>query len=124
MPATAANIAYVMDGARRSALYTSSARKTDYGNLARDTKDEPFDSFFDSVSDAQTMLNARGNLLCRHARRFDARIQGVMSLDLSGALPAATVVDDGLAVSMACAVVGFVEDFNTEQTSLALWGVY
>lgn len=127
MPATSARIAYISEIARRSAVFTSSAMATAYGSMARDTKDEPVESFFDAVADAQTFVDERGAVLGKHARFFEVDVDGLLeTLDLSQSIPAAAITDDTLVLSdFAAAVVGIAAlNYETRTTTLLCWGVY
>lgn len=126
MPATAERAAFVAEQFR-SATWESQQVKDLYGRVARDTKDEPYESFFDDPLDAQKMLNERGLLIGSHARRFRTTIGKVLlesDLDLSQAVPSATIIDDDLVANMTAAIVAVESiDLDDEKTVLNLWGV-
>lgn len=127
MPATPARIAFVTQAAR-SVVWTDAAVKTRYGAAARDTKDEPVETFFDSTADAQTYANQRGALLGGNARRFLVTVTGILSftgaLDYSQSLPGVKIVDDEKLANLNAVITGVPSlDYQTGRTTLACWGL-
>lgn len=126
MPATPERIAFI-EQPYRSAVWESEDVRTWYGKVARDTKDEPFTSFFDEVTDAQRYVNERGFLLGSHARRFRTTIDGILledQIDLSQTMPGVQLIDDELVADMIAAVAAIESvDFDNERTILNTWGL-
>lgn len=125
MTATAARIAFVLE-ATRNVVASDTAVKTRYGELARDTGDEPVETFFDSTADAQAMANERMALLKADRRRFRQEVRGVLSftgsLDYSQTTPAATVIDDERSASHNAAIVELSISYGEGKTALQTWG--
>jgi hypothetical protein len=124
MPATATRIGFVTQ-ATRNVVASDSAVTTKYGALARDTRDEPIESFFDDTADAQAMLDERFALLKADRRRFQVALSGVetgLALDYSQAAPAATLIDAERAMNGACAIVEIGVDFGANKSILTVWG--
>lgn len=125
MVATSARIGFVTQE-WRSVASSDAAVKGRYGELARDTEDEPVESFFDSTADAQAMNDARLVLLKGDRRRFRIDASGAQSF--TGALaftqvtPTATVIDDERAASFAAAIVEVTVDLAGEKTTFTNWG--
>ena len=126
MPATPARAAFVSEE-YRSATWTNDGNRTLYGKVARDTLDQPVDTFFDDISAVQTMVNERGALIGQHARAF--RVAIGVGVDIEGALaiddvlPCATVKSNDLVANMTCAVVAIESyDTGTGQAVVAVWG--
>ena len=117
MPATPARIAFVRQEFR-SYVWSDAGVQTLYGKVARDTGDQPIDTWFDDMT----------ALLGRHARAFRTKVDELVDLDgafaMTQALPGAQMVDGELFANLACAVVS-IESYDTgaEQTTLATWGV-
>lgn len=125
MPATAIRAAFIAQEFRSAVAGPDSGVVTKYGDKARDTRDEPIPTSFDTVSDGLAMATERLTLLKADRRRFKADIQGEatgLALDYSQVTPAVTFNDTERLASIDCAVVGVTIDFNTETTSLELWG--
>lgn len=125
MPATSARAAFIQTAFRSVVAGPDSAVVTKYGGKARDTKDSPIETFFDTESDAQAMVNERLTLLKADRRRFKADIQGEatgLALNPTQTTPAVTLIDDERMANFAGAVVGITIDFAKEKTSLEIWG--
>jgi hypothetical protein len=125
MVATPARIAFVTQEFR-TVVASDAAVKTKYGDKARDTKEQPFETFFDSTSDAQTMANERLALLKADRRRFRQDVRGVLSftdaLAFTQKTPAATVIDDERAANHAAAIVEVSVSYGDNKTTLQTWG--
>lgn len=126
MPASTARIAFVGQQFR-SVVASDSAIKTRYGPSARDTADEPVETFFDSTNDAQAVVNERLTLLKGDRRKFNVSVARV--LDFSGGLsflqtvPTATLIDREKSANFSVGIVGIPSlDLETEATSLSVWG--
>jgi hypothetical protein len=126
MPATPERAAFVAQGFR-SAVWSNSTIRDMYGKVARDTGDQPIETYFDDMSAVQAMVNERGALLGGHARAFKVRIGALLDLegdlDMATVLPAAHLTADELVADLACAVAA-VDSYDTGngQTTLTLWG--
>ncbi len=126
MPALPARIAFVTQSAR-SYVANDAAIVTRYGTAARDTKDEPVETFFESMSDVASIADARLVLLKADRRKFDIQANGVLAftggLDFTQVVPAASVIDtEKGAAGLACAIVAVEVDYETEATNLTVWG--
>jgi hypothetical protein len=125
MTATPARIGFITQ-ATRSVVASDTAVKTKYGELARDTKDEPVETYFDSVVDAQLVATERLTLLKADRRRFKQTVRGV--LDLAGSfsfaqvLPTVTVIDDERQANLPALVVDIAIDPLNERTDVICWG--
>lgn len=123
MPATPSRAAFVLSDFRR-ATATSSTPKTRYGDLARESED-PVETFFDSVADAQVIANARIALLSAERRRFRAQCRDlgdVIGLSYAGSIPVATYVDTDRDANRPMLVSEVTFDLSREQASFTLWG--
>lgn len=125
MPATAARIGFITQEFRNVAA-SDAAVKTLYGELARDTGEDPVETFFDSTADAQAMADERLVLLKADRRRFRMEAKGVQSftgtLDFSQVTPAATVIDDERAANHSAAIVEVSVDLGGDKTTFVTWG--
>lgn len=123
MPATPSRAAFVQSEFRRASA-TTATPKTRYGDLARES-DDPVETFFDSVSDAQTIANARITLLSAERRRFRAAcrdLSEVIGISYSGAIPVATYVDADRDANRSMLVSEITFDLAREQAIFTLWG--
>lgn len=125
MVATASRIGFVTQQ-YRTVVSSDAAVTTRYGELARDTGDEPIESFFDSPADAQVVNDARLVLLKGSRRRFRMDARGVQtftgSMDLSQVTPTVTVIDDERSANLPAACVEVSVDPGGEKTTFANWG--
>lgn len=121
MPATPARIGFVMRDQRivQASSATMAAR---YGEIARDPKDEPFETFFDSAADAQTMANQRLALVGTERRRFQTVVVGEIELDFSPVTPAVTLIDDEREANLPCLIAAITENAADNTTVLMPWG--
>ena len=125
MTATSTRIGFVTQATRNVTSGPDATVQAKYGALARDTKDEPFESFFDDTADAQAMLDERFALLKADRRRFQVsvgRLTDALSLSYTQANPTATLVDDERAVNAAVGVVSMSLNFETNEAQLTVWG--
>lgn len=125
MTATPARIAFVTQEWRQTRIEDSTIR-TRYGKLARES-DDPVETFFDSVTDANTVATARMALLGTERRRFSVRMIGLdeaLALNfLTGKVPVATFTDTEKAASgMATIIAEFGFDFDKQNANFTLWG--
>lgn len=124
MPAIPARIGFVMRE-QRIVEAKSETMKARYGDAARDPKDEPFETFFDSAADGAAMANARLELVGTERRRFQTDVKPSdteLDLTFSATTPAVTLIDDERQADMPCAVVAITEDAGDDRVSLVLWG--
>lgn len=125
MTATATRAAFIQRETRSVVAYDS-AVKTKYGELARDTKDDPVETYFDSMTDVATLATERLNLLKADRRRMQMTARGVISftggLDFSQTTPAVTAKDDYCAANYVGAIVAIDIDFLKARTTLSIWG--
>jgi hypothetical protein len=125
MPATAARIAFVL-AEFRSVVASDAAVKTKYGDQARDTREEPFETFFDNTADAQVIADARLTLVKADRRRFKQDARGVQTftgpLDFSQTTPAVNVIDDERSANHNAASVELGLDLGGEKTTFLTWG--
>lgn len=125
MTATAARIGFITQEFRSALAGPDSGVATKYGDLARDTKDDPVQTHFDLVADAQIFADERLTLLKRDARRMTIDISGVetgLGIDFSQAVPAATVIDDERGLNRAMLGASITIDFGKNQTNIVAWG--
>ncbi len=89
---------------------------------ARDGELSPAEGFFDSATDAQACVNARGALIGAFRRRFAVTASELTWLDPVTGLPAARLIDVEQAVDQVL-LVGRVElDLEAETTTVELFG--
>lgn len=89
---------------------------------ARDASGNPADGYFDSASDAATIIAARGALIGVERRRFIVRVEGLISFDPAAALPTVTLIDTEQAANGAFLVTRLELDLENEMTVLELFG--
>lgn len=124
MPATTARIAFVSQEFR-TVLRTDSGVTTKYGSLARNSGENPVETFFDDEADATAMATERFALLKGDRRLFTVEIAA--ALDFAGifafnlAAPAVTLIDDEKGVSGTYAVTA-IDGSTRGTTTLKLWG--
>lgn len=127
MPATPTRAAFVNEQ-WRSVVRQNDTVRAIYGKSARDTRDEPIETYFDNIADVQAIASQRGALLEGHARAFRVQIGGLVDLNeafaMTQALPGVQVVSSELGVSMAAAVVSIdAYDTANDRTTITVWGV-
>lgn len=123
MVATPARIGFIMEEWRR-VIATTSAVETRYGNLARKS-DDPIETFFDDVDDAQIVANARQALLSQERRRFRVAVVGldeVFDLDWLDGVPVARYIDDERDADRPVLVSEIAIDLAKDTATLTLWG--
>lgn len=125
MPATPARIGFVLEPWRRAAAEDATAL-TRHGTLARES-DDPVETFFHDVDDAQDAADERLALVSPERRRFMCEANGLeeaLALDLeSGVIPTAEFTDPRFAASdkpVLLAEIGF--DFEKQVAAFMLWG--
>lgn len=103
------------------ATWQNAAIKARYPT-ARDGQSEPAEGFFDSIADAQTMVDARGALIGVERRRFAVQVDGLSWLDPSTGVPTVTLVDAEQLANGPFLVSRIELDLEAERTSLELFG--
>lgn len=125
MAATPARIGFILQEFR-TVSRSDSAVKTRYGDVARDTKGDPFETFFDSTADTDAMALERFNLLSANRRRFrqEAKLSASFKadFDFSQVTPTATVIDDERSANHAAAIVEIGIDYGANKATLVTWG--
>lgn len=120
MPATAADIARAQ---RRATIVESqsTAIKTVYPQ-ARDGRVAPAAGYYDSASDAQTVMDARKAIVGVVRRRFAVPVAELVFPDLSGGVPAWTLIDSENDVNGKQIVARLELDGEAEVTTMELFG--
>lgn len=123
MPATPARIGFIQSEFRVVTSITEEA-KDRHGNLARESED-PIETFFDNVSDALLMAEARQELLSADRRRFMVTVNSateVQALDYVGQVPLARFIDRERGVDRRVLVADFSVDYNRQAAAVRIWG--
>lgn len=124
MPAAPSRIGFITSAFRSVIAGPNTAIETLYGDAARDNQ-EPVETFFDDVADAQAMANERLALLEVKRSLVPVVIDGTelaAALDRTSALPTAQVIDDEQSRNSPGLIVGITIDYNTERSTLDTWG--
>lgn len=123
MPATPSRIGFVQSEFRR-ATSTTTAVKTRYGSMARQTVD-PVVTYFDSATDAQIVADARQALMSAERRRFRVNVSSVeeaFALSYIGAVPKGRYVDTERNANLAVLVSEISVDLSRLNASFTVWG--
>lgn len=123
MPATPARAAFVREPFRRAVAITPGAA-TRHGKLARES-DDPVETFFDDVDDAQTLATARQSLLSPERYRFRVAVAGideVRALSYIGQTVLARYADGERGIDMTAIVSEIVIDPGQNRAILTVWG--
>lgn len=124
MTATSARIAFVMEPFRRAVSETELVR-TNFGSAARES-DDPIETFFDTVEDAQVMADARQALLSGNRRRFTLAMKDlgeVVDLEYTaGSALLANYVDTEREADMTVIVADMTFDFAKQGATMMIWG--
>jgi len=123
MAATSVRIGFIMTGFRR-AIAESATAKARYGDDARQS-DDPVESYFDSVEDAQAIADERQALLSVERRRFKVTAKAVdeiANLDLTAGVPVAAFVDRQSDANRKMLVSEIIIDLSKQTTTTMLWG--
>lgn len=120
MPAISADI---IRAGRRAIIVEAEAPaiKTAYPQ-ARDGRAEPARGYFDSASDAATVLAARMSIIGTVRRRFAVPVADMLFPDLSGGVPVWTLVDAENDVNGKSLVARLELDAEEETTALEQFG--
>jgi hypothetical protein len=124
MTATAARIGFISQPFRK-AIVESATVKSQYGALARETED-PIETFFDSVADADTMAEDRQALLGVHRRRFQVVVKGVeegIALDyVNGSAPLVDFTDTKRSIARTMLIGEVTFDMAKQRSTYSIWG--
>ena len=120
MPAAAADIARAQ---RRATIVESenAAIKTAYPQ-ARDGRTAPAAGYYDNAADAQIVTDARRGIIGVVRRRFAVPVADVLFPDLSGGVPAWTLIDGENDVNGKHLVSRVELDGEAETTTMELFG--
>lgn len=89
---------------------------------ARDGSVTPSEGYFDSIADAQTVINARGLLLGVERRRFTAVVADVLWPLLSTGVPQVQLIDAENSVNGGFLAARIELDLEAETTTYELFG--
>lgn len=120
MPAQTSDIAAATRDAV-TATWTSSVIAARYPG-ARDGSATPTEGYFDSIADAQTVIDARAALIGTERRRFVVVAQDVLWPDLSAGLPQVRLIDAEQAVDATFIAARIEIDLEAETTTYELFG--
>lgn len=123
MPATPARIGFIQTDLRRVTSLTTTA-KARHGNLARESED-PIETFFDNVADAQVMADARQALLSPERQRFMVTLNSaaeIQALSYVSAIPVGRFVDTDRGVNKPVLMSDFTIDYNRLAAAVRIWG--
>ncbi len=123
MPATPARIGFIMQDFRH-AVAEDTAVKALYGSLARQS-DDPVETFFDEVDDAEVAAQERLDLLGAHRRRFEVALTGtdeLLALDYTRLVPVARYVDPERDCDRSVLVGEFAIDLGRDAARATVWG--
>lgn len=127
MPATPERIGFITQPYRKTLTSVDATVEAAYGNLARETDiDDPIETFFDSVDDAQAMADERLALLKEERGRYQATLPDGLSfglgLDYSQVTPTGTVIDPERNTHRPALITDIGFDFRRGGLTLGLWG--
>lgn len=124
MVATPARIGFVMEEWRRATATTQLA-KDRYGDLARES-DDPVETFFDNVADAQVVADERQALLSQERRRFQVTttrsLEDLLALSMEGQVPVVRYIDPDRNVNRKFLLTEISYDFAKDQATMTIWG--
>jgi len=121
--ASAARIGFILNPFRRAISETTDA-KTKFGSQARQSED-PVETFFDNIGDADVMADERQALLSPVRRRFDVSVSGldeVMSLTYAQTVPVTQYIDPERLVDRPALIGDIVIDLGKQTAKLNVWG--
>jgi hypothetical protein len=127
MPATPDRIGFITQPYRKAPTTVDATVEGAYGELARETDiDEPIETLFDSMTDAQAMADERLVLLKGERARFQIALPNALSfglaLDYSQQTPTATVIDPERDTNRPALVTDIGFDFRRGGVTMGLWG--
>lgn len=123
MPATPARIGFIQQDFRKVTVNSPDV-ETRFGKLARKSED-PVPTFFDSVTDAQTVATERQSLLSFERRRVTYAtkdVERVLEIDYTGRIPVVMVEDNERGIHRKALVSEIAIDFATQRASITVWG--
>ncbi len=123
MPATSSRIGFITNQFRRSIVESASVQ-TQYGAVARKSED-PVETFFDDVDDAELVNQERLDLLSAARRRFAVSFDDtdeIADLPVGGAVPVVRYVDAERGVDRNMIVCEIIIDLNKNSAAMPLWG--
>lgn len=127
MPATPERIAFITQPYRKAISGPDATVAAAFGDLARETNiDEPIETLFDDISDAQAIGDIRLTLLKPNRGRYQPTLPSglgfALALDYSQVTPTGTVIDPERDINKPALVgeIGF--DFRRGGATLAMWG--
>lgn len=123
MPATPARIGFIQSEFRRVTSSSETAQDR-HGALARKSED-PIETYFDNVADAQVVCTARQALLSPERRRFRVSVTSideVLALNYMGAVPLGRYRDSERAIDRTVLVSEIAIDLGAHGAELTVWG--
>lgn len=123
MPASAGRIGFVLESFRRATSTTPSVQTT-FGNLARESED-PIETFFDDVDDAQIVAAQRQALLSVSRRRFRITTRDIdetLDLAISPIAPMARFIDSEKDANLPVLICDIAYDLGKDAAAFTLWG--
>lgn len=123
MPAEPARIGFIREEYRRVVASTP-AITSRYGNLARESED-PIETFFDDVADAQVVADERQALHGQERRRFrceTATIEEITALSYVGAIPIGRYRDSERLADSKVLIGEILLDFHKQHAATMVWG--
>lgn len=125
MPATAARIGFIIEPFRKVVSENATVASA-YGNVARES-DDPIETYFDDVDDAQILADERKELLgVLGRRRFRLELAGIDEMSVldyvSGTIPNGWLrsVPHDVDRKVLVAEIGF--DFGKQESAAMVWG--
>lgn len=120
MPALPADIA----AASRDVVTVTWTNQAAIGRYpsAKDGSVTPADGYFDAQADAQTVINARGQLIGVERRRFSVGIDDVVWPDLAAGIPQVRLIDPEQRAAGGFLVARIEVDLDAETTAHELFG--
>lgn len=124
MPTTPARIGFITEQFRRVVSTTDEAR-TLFGSAARES-DDPMQTYFGDVDDAQAVADERQALLSPARRRFEVQTVGLeeaLTLDFTtGVIPNGRLIDPEKQADLPVLLAEVELDFARQKATLMVWG--
>lgn len=123
MAATPARIGFILEDYRR-AITENATTKAQYGSLARKS-DDPVETFFDEVGDAEVMAQERLDMLSAARRRFTVQVTGVfevLDMEYTEGLPVVRYRDLDRDIDRMMVVGDIAIDLGRNGAALNIWG--
>jgi hypothetical protein len=125
MTATPARIGFVMQPVRRATAETPAVFAR-HGALAR-KDDEPVETFFENVADAEIVARERQALMSPERRRFAVMVTGLdqmleAGIDTPAVLPKSRYIDEHRGVDREVVVAELGFDFARQAATIVVWG--